>query len=292
MTVNNFIPQIWAGNVLKNLHKAQVWAQPTIVNRDYEGAISQQGDSVRIGAIGSVTVGAYNKNQQLAIPQALNAADTVLTISQADYFQFGIDDVDKRQVGVVDLQSTAMWEAGYSMSDSADQFISGLVTNAANFIGTDVAPQTDLALSAGVTTAYSYMVQAGVILSQNNVPKQGRYAVVPPWFIGLLRNDDRFVRYGTDFTADVLTNGLVARVAGFDIYESLNVKMTGASTNVFNVAFGHPLAITFAEDMTEVEAFRHPLVFMDAVRGLHLYGGRLVRPQALCVLKCQRPAGI
>jgi hypothetical protein len=288
MSLNNFIPQVWTARVLRNLHKAQIWGQAGVVNRDYEGDIAAYGDTVRINAIGPVSIGTYTKNSNIGDPDTLTDAGSTLVIDQSKYFNFAIDDVDRAQQRP-QVMDEAMFEAGYSISDNADQYIAGLVTGAAsvNVIGTDAAPKTDTAPSSGISKAYDYLVDLGVLLSNANVPREGRWVIVPPWFHGFLQRDDRFVRYGTPQQTDVLQNGVIGKAAGFTVLESNNVLQTG--TSVFNVTAGHQMAMTYANQISSVEAYRPQQRFGDAMKGLHLYGAKLVRPQAIAVLKCTDP---
>lgn len=288
MSINNFIPTVWAAEVLINLFKAEVYTQAGVVNRDYEGDIKNAGDTVRINAIGPITIGTYTKNTNIGDPQTLADAATTLTIDQSKYFNFAIDDVDRAQQQPK-VMSAAMQQAAYNMADTIDQFVAGIVVNAGNLIGSDAAPKTDLAVSSGLSPAYDYLVKLGVLLDTSNVPSAGRWAIVPPFFHGLLQRDDRFVRYGTPAQDEVLKNGVIGAAAGFTVLKSNNVPLTGAGSNVYNVAAGHEMAISFAEQIVSVEAYRPPQRFGDAVKGLHVYGAKLVRPQALAVLKCQDP---
>lgn len=291
MSVNNFIPAVWAADVLLNLHKAQVWAQDGIVNSDYEGDISDMGNVVRIGAIGAVTIQKYQKNVRIGLPQVLSDASTTMTIDQGDFFNFAVDDVDKAQARG-NIMAAGMYEAGYGISDSADRFVAGLaVPNAApqNIIGSDAVPQSDLAVTAsGFTKAYDYLVDLGVLLDQANVPTEGRWCIVPPFYHGLLRRDLRFVGYGTEQSQKGLVSGVIGDAAGFTVLKSLNTPTTGGGST-YNIVAGTPLAISYADQIVKVEAFRHPELFSDAVKGLHVYGAKVVRPQALAIVKVANP---
>jgi hypothetical protein len=290
VSLNNFIPTVWAARVLLNLHKAQVWGQPAIVNMDYEGDITGIGNVVRINAIGPVSVRKYQKDVLIGYPDVLSDSATTLTVDQGDLFNFAIDDLDKLQQKPK-VMDAALWEAAYAISNAADIFISGIVAgvSTANTIGTDAAPQTDLAPASGLSRAYDYLVDLAVLLSASNVPTGQRWVTVPPWFHGLMRRDDRFVRYGTTAQEDILQNGIVGRAAGFDVYETNNILLTGASTNVYNITAGYPGAITYADQMSEMQAYRPEQRFADAVKGLHIYGAKLARPQGIAVLKAQNP---
>lgn len=291
MAINNFIPQVWAGQILLNLHKAQIWGQEGVANRDYSGEIQNMGDTVRINAIGAVTVKTYAKNTKIALPDTLNDASSVMAIDQGDYWNFQVDDVDKVQQ-MPKVMNTALWEAAYATSDKADKYLATLALNGCdptNIIGTDAAPKSDLALSAAqFSKAVDYLVDLSVLLDNANVPTSGRWAIVPPIFHGLLQRDLRFSGYNTPRAGEVLSNGIVGAAAGFSIMKSNNNPTTN-SGGTYNVIAGYAGALSFAEQIVKVEAYRHPEYFADAVKGLHIYGGKVTRPQGLAILKFQDP---
>ena len=283
MSLENFIPEVWSARLLANLSKVQVYTAPAVINSDYEGEISGVGDSVRINAIGRVTVSDYSKNTDIAAPVALQDGQTILSINKAKYFNFQIDDIDKAQQKPKVMDS-AMAEAAYALRDAADHIVAAQYTDvpAANLIGTDGSPKT------GYTTAniYEFLVDAGAILDDNNVPSEGRWAIVPPWFHGYLLKDARFVGYGTQAQIETLQNGRVGRAANFDIYKSNNVPNTTATK--YKIICGHPVAWTFAQQLLEMNAYRPEKRFADAVKGLHVYGTKVVRPEALAVITANK----
>lgn len=278
MALDNFIPQIWSARLLASLKKALVYGQTGIVNRDYEGEIQEKGNTVKINSIGTVTIADHSKNTDINAPEALSDAQQVLVIEKAKYFNFQVDDVDRVQQ-MPSVMDQAMQEAGYALSDAADQYIAGLYTeaHANNLIGSTASP-TSVTTAAG---AYEQLVDLGTLLTQSNVPTQGRWAVVPPWFYGLMQKDARFVSAGTAKTDEVLRNGEIGMAAGFRVLQSNNVPQTSGTK--YRVIAGHPMAISFAEQVRKVEAFRPERRFADAVKGLHLYGAKLVRNKAIAV---------
>lgn len=303
----NFIPEIWSARLLYNLHKAHVYGNAGVVNRDYEGEISAFGDTVRINAIGAITISDYTRNNDISAAQTVESAQTVLSIDQAKYFNFIVDDVDKAQIKP-QVMDGAMWEAGYALADTTDTFIAALLSGnvaTANVIASSGSPKTDLATDK---VPYNYMVQAAQLLDQANVQQSGRWAIVPPWFYAYIRKDSNFLH--ATISGDVLLRmGLVAagtqadmatpigpgggsgptadtyvgKIAGFDVYMSNNVPSVNNATS-YQIAFGHSSAWSFAEQLIEIEAYRPPLRFGDAVKGLHVYGGKVIRPQALVLL--------
>ncbi len=111
--------------------------------------------------------------------------------------------------------------------------------------------------------------------------------LVPAWFHGLLRKDDRFVKAGTTRSDLVLRNGEVGQAAGMTVLESNNVPNTAGAK--FKIIAGYPGAITYAEQIAQVEAYRPEKRFADAVKGLHLYGCKLIRPSGIAVLTANKP---
>lgn len=281
MAINNFIPEIWSARLLQNLHKALVFAQPGVMNTDYEGEIADMGDTVRINSIGAITVSDYTKNTDHATPEALQDSQTVLTIDRAKMFNFQIDDIDKVQTKPK-VMDEAMREAAYALKNEADAFVAGLYTDidTANFIGTEASPKT------GYTAAnvYEYLVDLKVLLDQANVPDDGqRFVVIPPFLEGWLLKDARFVGFGTVQNMENIANGEIGKAAGFKILESNNVKYTTTTTK-YKVIAGHPMAWTMANQINKMEAYRPERRFADAIKGLHLYGAKVTRPSALACL--------
>lgn len=283
----NFIPTIWSARLLLVLRKQLVYGQEGVVNRNYEGEISAQGDRVKINSFGKVTVKDYVRNTDIADPELLNNAQQELVVDQAKYFNFAVDDVDQLQANV-DLLTQSMDDAGYELRDVADQFIAALMAAnvpTANTIGTVGAPITDLTTAAN---AYKYLVQLGVKLDEANTPSEGRWAIVPPWFHGVLLQDDRFVSFGTAATDQRLRNGMVGEAAGFTVLKSNNVPNdTGEK---FRIMAGYGGATSYAEQLLKMEAYRIEKRFSDAIKGLHVYGAKVVRPSSLAMLIANQPS--
>src|SRR6185369_10780853 len=127
MAIIRFRPEIWAAELLVALRKRLVYAGPGVVNRDYEGEISQAGDTVRITSISDPTVSSYTANSTVIAPEELTDAQRTLVIDQAKYFAFFVDDVDARQAKG-NVIPEAMRRAAYKLADQADQFVAGLYT--------------------------------------------------------------------------------------------------------------------------------------------------------------------
>lgn len=288
MSLENFIPTIWSARLLENLNNAHVYANLT--NRDYEGEITGAGDTVKINSIGRVTIGTYTKNTDISDPETLNDAQTTLTIDQQKYFNFQVDDVDKAQQKPK-VMDEAMREASWGLSDVVDRDLAGLHTSipSGNKIGADGgSAKLGLVLTVG-SAMYDYLVDLGTILSTNNCPKEGRWVVLPPWAIGAMSKDTRFTN-ATEKGNDVMTNGFRGRAAGFDVYESNNVTDDAQTVKTYRIMAGHAMAWSYAEQVASLEAFRPQKRFADAVKGLLVYGRKVVRPSLLAVLYAKNAA--
>ncbi|HLY30704.1 MAG TPA: hypothetical protein VKQ36_06725, partial [Ktedonobacterales bacterium] len=272
MSIQSFIPQIWSGELLVALKKAHVYV--ALCNRDYEGEIKAMGDTVKINGIGDITVSNYTKDTDISTPQALTDAQAMLVISQAKYINFAVDDVDAAQQYPKVMQE-AMDRAGYVLADQEDQYVAGLYTDAIAATGSSGSPVTP---AAGIdsntgTTMYDYLVHMNTVLTQQNVPKAGRWAVIAPWMTEMLLQSTRFTSFNTvDARQSILTGKLdatggdisadyyIGRISNMDIYESNNAPhlsgTAGASGSVDVVLAGHSMGITFAEGVSKMEAYR------------------------------------
>ena len=321
MSVLAFKPQIWSKVILAALQKNLVFGGPMVVNSDYEGEISGPGNVVHITQFGDPVITAYTPNATLTY-QALSDAGLDLNIDQANSFSFSVDDVDRRQAAG-DMQAYLEERASYKLADTADQYIASLYTGAAGtnvLLGSNgttsslitgneivVAPYNPTTAPADFYTGV--LLPLKVRLTQANIPMAGRYCIVPAWAEALLEQTQAFLSV-TDMRGDasqVFQNGMIGKAAGFDIYVSNNSVEydtgTGSGTGVggktsvawtggYVVQAGHPMAMTYAEQIVQVEALRLQTTFADGVRGLHVFGGKLVRPDAIAVAGVARPNGI
>lgn len=276
MSIRRFRPEIWSAKLLVALRKNLVYAGPGMVNRDYEGEITEAGDTVRITSISRPTIGTYVPNSTVITPEELTDAQRTLVVDQAKYWAFKVDDVDKRQA-VGDVMPQAMSEAAYGLRDIVDQYVANLYTQAqsANQLGTIAVPVAN--------PEYFYskiVVPLGVALDDANVPDEGRWMVIPPWLYGRALLDPNFIN--AEKSGDggaALRNGFVGRAGNFDIVKSNNCP--NPTGDDFVVIAGNSTAISFAEQINKTEAYRPESSFSDAVKGLALYGAKVIRPEAL-----------
>lgn len=274
MSITNFRPEIWSANLLVATRKVLVYGD--CINRDYEGEISAAGDTVRITSVGRPTISTYVPNVTVINPEQVNDSQRTLVVDQSKMFAFAVDDVDARQAkGNVLPQS--MNEAAYGFADVIDQYIASTM-----YTGIQTANQIGSVTIAANTPSDFYdkvLVPLKIKLDLANVPTEGRWINVRPEAHGALLRDSRFVKVNESGTSDGLRNGMVGRAAGFDIRLTNNAPNTTGSEYV--TIAGTNSAYTFAEQINKVEAYRPQSSFSDAIKGLVLYGGKLVRPDFL-----------
>lgn len=276
MAISAFKPEVWNANLLVALEKSHVYGAAGVVNRDYEGDIAQYGDTVHITSLADPTIGTYTPHTDITI-EDVDDADATLLIDQSKYFAFEVDDVEKRQAlnGGAILTEQAR-KAAYKLRDVADAYVAGLMAAGVD-AGNLVAEQT---LSTAAS-AYDLLVDLGTVLTEDDVPFEGRWAVVTPKFYGLLLKDTRFVGSGDAQAAATRMNGIVGEAAGFSVRMSNNAPNgPGAGAGKLVIA-GYDGAVTYAEQINKTEATRKEKGFADIVKGLHLYGAKVVRPKAL-----------
>ncbi len=274
-----FIPTVWAARLLTALEKALIYGQANVCNRDYEGEIRESGNTVKIASIGDVTIDNYTKDTDISDPEVLTDDDQSLLIDQSKYFNFYVDSVDRAQQNV-NVLDEAMRRSAWGLREKADSFLAGVMDAAVpggNTIGSTGTPKVPTK-----DDAYEYLVDLGVLLDESDVPMEGRFVVVPAWFHGLLLKDDRFVSSGSRRSDSSLTNGEVGEAAGFSILKSNNVPNTAGAK--YKILAGHRIATAYVEQIVDLQTYKPEKRFGDAVKGLHVYGAKVVRPTALACL--------
>lgn len=275
----DFIPTVWAARLLVALDNALIYGQTNVSNRDYEGEIRKAGNTVKIASIGDVSVDDYTKDTDINDPESLTDDEQTLTINNAKYFNFYVDSVDRAQQNV-NVLDEAMRRSSWKLRDLADTFLAAAMDNAVpaqNKIGSSTTPKVPTK-----DDAYEYLVDLSVLLDESNTPMEGRFVVVPAWFHGLLLKDERFVNSGTQSSDRRLANGHVGEAAGFAILKSNNVPNTTGTK--YKILAGHSIATAYVEQIVDVQTYKPEKRFGDAVKGLHVYGAKVVRANNLAVL--------
>ena len=265
MAITSFIPQVWSARLQQNLQKSLVFGK--LCNRNYEGDITQWGDTVHINVLNDVTVKPYTPGAELADPEQLSGFDTVLSIDHGAYYHFYLNDVDAAQARA-DVMDTAMRNAAHQLAVDAENYILNTIREEAGLKPAMAMPTEE---QGGL---YALLLEVKQALDFNDVPRYERKLILAPELESVLLQDNRFIT-GSSEAANHLAEGAIARALGFDIYisnclESEFVVMT-------------PDAVTFANQITKVEAYRPEKGFCDCVKGLCLSGAKVTQPKAVCV---------
>ena len=278
MAVTNFIPDLWSAKLLVALRKKAVAAN--LVNRDYEGEIKREGDSVKITSINDVTIGDYTAHNDITW-EDIDDATRSLIIDQAKYFAVELDDIERAQEkkGGKSALDQAVENAAYQLRDVCDAFLLDAMNDAAEATGNDLGT---VAIHTTARNLYDAFVDLSVKLDEANVPEEGRWCVVKPALHGRLLKLDEFISAGDALGAATRTNGYVGEVAGLALYKSNNLPAVtdAAATGGLAVA-GHSMATTFAEQILKMKAVDRENRFAEGVKGLHVYGAKVVRPTAV-----------
>ena len=288
MAITNFIPELWEAAVLAPYRGQLVFGQPQVANRDYEGTIRQQGDTVHLTTIEDPTVKPYTKGQDIEI-QELNDGRITLTVDQGAYFAFGVNDVDAVQAAG-NFEGPALQGAGFQLRDAADKYIASLFAApatgqnaggpiAANRLGDiEVLDDDPAKVGAGQFSAYKVLVKLREKLDAQSVPTVGRYVVVSPAFVSALLMDKRYTDLSASGSSDALLNGQVGRGSGFEVLVSNNLPTSNGATTI---VAGVPGALTYADQILNTESLRDPDQFRDIVRGLNVYGAKITRREGV-----------
>ena len=293
-----FLPKIYSKKVLNFFRKASV--VEAITNTDYAGEISAYGDSVRIIKEPVISVSDYTRGSDTTATK-LTDQEINLVVDSAKAFKFIVDDIESN-MSHVNFKEVATSSAAYALRDSYDAAViasmfSGVSTSSPDHaLGADAAAATqtmgqhqggsnsiDLTGSDGTgTDPLDVMAFMAKLLDEQSVPEEGRWFVAPPSFYNELSQSGSKL-LSVDFNAGQgsIRNGLVSsgKLRGFDMYKSNNVAATSTATG--KILAGHISSTATAQTIISTEVLRDPSSFGDIVRGLHVYGAKVLRPEAL-----------
>ena len=268
MAISNFIPTIWSETLYEALDAQYVGVAHC--NRDFEGEIKSKGSIVKVCGVGKVDIKDYTKNADMSLPQTLSDTVKEITINQAKYFNFQIDDVDRAQSNPK-LMNQAMKTAAAALANEADRYIYSLYSEG-NTIIDDFTPTAERIVDH-IINLKTQMMKYDVMDSDDIIVE------VSPEVAAMILKAK--IDLGTN-NYDALETGLLGKIAGCKIYVSNNIFVSEEGSHKCLVRTKR--AIAFAEQISEVEAYRPEKRFADAVKGLHLYGAKVVYPDELMVL--------
>ncbi len=276
----HFVPEIWSSEILASLLDNLVAEQ--ICNTDYEGEIRAQGDVVKINEIGDITVSDYTAGTTSAMtPQKLNDAQKELRIDKAKYFNFWVDDVAKAQAKG-DYMGEAMRKATHALAKEVDKSFAALYTQCGLVAGGSIAGSTITGVDITSTNVMKYISICAQKLDEANCPDDGtRWMIVPPWFDQKIK----LAKIVLDTNNSALfNNGFLGNFYGFNIFKSNNVTNGTPAADDACIMFGYRGSVSMARQLTNLEAVRPSFYFKDLVKGLFVYGIKVVRPNQTGVL--------
>lgn len=287
----NFSPTIFSKKAQLEFRKKAV--VPAISTDEYFGEIKDAGDTVRIIKEPTVVINPYKRGTQLVL-QDLDDDELTLTVDQASYFNFALDDIEKKQ-SLVSFEELAGNNAAYRMKDDMDKNVLAYTATqvlASNTLG--AASPITIGFASGQMSPLAVMNRVKRWMAQGNIPEENRWAVVDPIFTELLESEDsKLINRDYDPNSNVLRNGKVTAgtIRGFNVYESNNLPVQGngpesATAGDYGwILFGWKGALATASQIDKVEKYRPHQTFADAVKGLHLYGRKVLRPEAVFGVK-------
>ena len=273
-SADNFISEIWSKKLQAKFYASTVL--PQVSNTDYEGEISGQGNKVIIRTVPDVTVADYTGTISYA---DLTTTKVELNIDKAKSYAFKVDDVVKAQ------SNFDYWNA--AAQDAAESMRIAVETDVFTNIVSTFTPSVVDATSTTSANILGRILDAGQTLDENNIPETGRFIILSPQYVNLLKQSDlKDASLAGDGTS-ILRNGRVGMIDRFTVYMSNNLlkPASGSDANKTHTIYGHPKAMSFASQFTNTETVRMESSFGDGVRGLKVYGYKTVVPTAGGVIK-------
>lgn len=290
-----FLPQIFSKKVLNFFRKSSV--AEAITNTDYAGEISAFGDSVKIIKEPVITVVNYERGADIT-KTALTDQEVTLVVDVANAFKFIVDDIET-SMSHVNFKEVATSSAAYALRDAFDtgviaKMFAGVAASSPNHIlgsdnATDIAAGTfdgtgnlDIGFGTSEHDPIDVISRMARLLDEQNVPEEGRWFLADPAFYEVLvQSSSKLLSVDYNAGQGSIRNGLISsgKLRGFDMYKTNNIA---ATTNAAGkVIAGHMSAVSTAQTIVNTEVMRDPDSFGDIVRGLHVYGAKVLRPEAL-----------
>ena len=285
---SGFIPAIWSGRLVEKFYSATVFGD--ISSTDYEGEISSLGDKVEIRTVPNIVIRDYQIGGGLTYDNP-TSPKVELNIDRAKYFGFAINDIDAHQS---DLALMDRWsdDGGEQMKIAIDSDLLDevYVDVSADNSGTTAGKKSNN-INLGVAgtprqlaanTVIDFIVDMGQVLDEQDVPETGRWLVIPAWLSAMVKRSDlKDASISGDGTS-IMRNGRIGMIDRFTLYMSNNLSMVQDGANrVTNVIAGHKAGLTFASQMTQMEDLKNPNDFGQLVRGLNVYGFKVIEGKYL-----------
>lgn len=288
MAIDNFIPEVWSARLLRHLDRTLIYAQPAVCNREWEGEISEYGDTVHINKIGDPEIKDYEVGSDIDSPEEPDGTTQALIVDQAKYFNVMIDDVNDAQTKPKLLDRFGE-RAGVKMSQTIDSFVASKMVAAitGNHLGTDAVPLVVKADGSGDLTPYELATEIERLLGESDAPQGSRWLALNPAFLKEVRNDPAFIK-ASEIGAEFVRNGVIGKISGLELLETTGVPTSPGSggeqvANYKIIAGAGNYATTFAAQVVEQKAYEPEKRFGDAVKGLNVYGAKVLEPETLAI---------
>jgi len=305
-----FIPEIWSGKLQVKFYKSTVLGE--ITNNDWEGEIKGQGDKVHIRSIPTITIRDYTKGQNLTneVPES---TPIELTIDKGNYFSVVVDDVDAVQADVklmdmftndastqmkIKIDGSVLQNAYVDAASANKGATAGAISGDINLGTANAAVALTKDGASSTRAVLDLITDMGTVLDEQNVPEEGRWLVITPWIASLIKKSDLRQAYLTGDDVSPLRNGKLGQIDRFTLYVSNNLKQVNDNAGTTNstaddfkgtyIMAGTRDAISFASQITNVETLRAQSTFGNIVRGLNVYGFKVVKPEALVTAYVKR----
>ena len=290
-----FLPKVYSKQVLNFFRKSSV--AEAITNTDYAGEISGYGDTVRIIKEPVITVYQYERGADIT-KTALTDQEVSLVVDTANAFKFIVDDIETN-MSHVNFRDVATSSAAYALRDAFDAGViatmfAGVSAATPNHIlgsddATDLAAGTfdgtgnlDIGFGASEHDPIDVLSRMARLLDEQNIPEEGRWFLASPEFYEILvQSSSKLLSVDYNAGQGSIRNGLVSsgKLRGFDMYKTNNIAATSNAAG--KCLAGHMSATATAQTITSTEVIRDPDSFGDIVRGLHVYGAKVLRPDAM-----------
>ena len=290
-----FLPAVYSKKVLNFFRKSSV--VEGITNTDYAGEITAYGDTVRIIKEPEITVYQYERGQDVTATK-LTDQEINLVVDTANAFKFIVDDIET-SMSHVNFKEVASSSAAYALRDAYDQGVlvtmfAGVSASSPNHIlgsdnATDLAAGTfdgtgnlDIGFASGEHDPIDVLSHMARLLDEANVPEEGRWFLANPEFYEqLVQTSSKLMSVDFNAGQGSIRNGLVSsgKLRGFDMYKTNNIAATSNAAG--KCIAGHMSSTCTAQTIVNTEVIRDPDSFGDIVRGLHVYGSKVLRPEAL-----------
>ena len=306
-----FIPTLWSSKLNAKFYTASTFAD--ICNTNWEGDISGIGDKVVINNIPDIAISTYVPGAGLQY-QVPTPSTIELQIDQGKYFAFQVNDLLalQAQPKLMDVFSndasmqmkvavdSECFFSTFTGAATANQGATAGVKSGSFNLGTVTAP---VQFNASSTSAVDIITRLAAVLDEQNIPETDRALIIDPVSRQALMNSNLQQAYLTGDSQSIVRNGKIGGIDRFTVYVSNNMPRGAASGTTWTSGDGsqtkaaggtfaqktrvilacHKSAITFASQMTKMETVRNPNDFGDFVRGVNVYGRKVVKDAAMAV---------